>query len=135
MEINEVTREIIGAAIEVHRALGPGLLESVYEVCLVHELRKRRLRVEPQFPIPVVYDSIKLDIGYRVDLAVEGAVLVEIKAIQRLEQIHRAQLLSYLRLSGAPVGLLINFHVVLLRAGVQRLVNKYEESDQETING
>jgi GxxExxY protein len=127
VEINEITKEIIGAAIEVHKALGPGLLESVYEVCLVYELGKRGLRVEAQKSIPVVYGEIQIEVAYRVDLVVEECVLVEIKAVQKLEHIHEAQLLTYLRMTGAPVGLLINFNVPVLRAGIQRVVNGFRE--------
>ena len=107
MEINEVSGTIVDAAMKVHSALGPGLLESAYEACLIRELRKRGLRVESQVPIFVIYDAETLDIGYRADLLVEGVVLVELKSIETLLPIHKAQLLSYLRLSGTQVGLLI----------------------------
>jgi GxxExxY protein len=125
VEINEITREIIGAAIAVHKALGPGLLESVYEACLVYELSKTGLHVEVQKAIQVVYGDVKIAAAYRVDLAVEGRVFVEIKSVQRLERIHVAQLLSYLRLSSTGVGLLINFNVEVLRSGIHRVVNNY----------
>lgn len=123
-EVNQVTQEIIGAAIEVHRALGPGLLESAYEACMVQELLERRLRVERQKALPVVYRGVRLDCGYRIDLLVQGQVVVEVKAVDRLQPIHEAQILSYLKLSGCKVGLLINFNVKLLREGVRRLVNE-----------
>ena len=118
----EITEQIIGAAIEVHRALGPGLLESTYEACLAFELAKRGLRIEEQRAIPVVYQSVKLDCGYRIDLLVNKKVIVEIKAVESLLPIHEAQLLSYLKLSGCKVGLLINFNVRVLRVGLKRLV-------------
>ena len=119
-EINEVTRKIIGAAIEVHRALGPGLLESAYEACLVYELTVLGLRVEAQKPLALVYKSVTLDCGYRLDLLVEDEVLVEIKSVEGILPIHRAQVISYLRLSGCKVGLLINFNVKLLKNGIER---------------
>ena len=126
--LDQITRRIIGAAIEVHRHLGPGLLESAYEICLCHELRDRGLRVEQQKPLPVLYKDVQLDCGYRMDLVVEDAVVVEIKAIEQLMPIHDAQLLSYLRLSGKSVGLLINFHVRLLKNGMKRIVNDFPDS-------
>ena len=124
--LNEITEDIIGAAIEVHRALGPGLLESAYEACLAFELAEQGLRVERQKPLPVVYKKVKLDCGYRLDLLVEESVIVEIKAVAALTPLHKAQLLSYLRLSGCRVGLLINFNVEVLRNGIKRLVNGLE---------
>lgn len=123
MELNSVTEAIIGAAIEVHKALGPGLLESTYEVCLLHELGKRGLKVEKQVPIPVVYDTVRLDAGYRIDLLVEDEVIVELKAVDTLHPIHEAQLISYLKLSDKNVGLLINFNVRLLKNGIKRIAN------------
>ncbi len=129
MELNQITEAIIGAAIEVHRALGPGLLESAYEACLAYELARRGLRVEQQKALPVTYHDVRLDCGYRLDLRVEGIVIVEIKAVDRLAPIHEAQLLSYLRLSGCPLGLLINFNVKLLKDGVRRVVSGLHEGD------
>ena len=123
MEINEISGQIIDAAMKVHSALGPGLLESAYEACLIHELRKRGLHVESQAPLPVTYDGLTLDVGYRIDLLVEQAVIVELKAIERIAPIHEAQLLSYLRLSKRQLGLLINFNVPHLREGIKRMVN------------
>ncbi len=120
--LNQLTEAIIGAAIEVHRELGPGLLESTYEACLTHELRQRGLRVEQQKALPVVYHAIRLECGYRVDLLVEGLVIVEIKAVDALAPIYQAQLLSYLNLSGCRVGLLINFNTRMLKEGIRRLV-------------
>jgi GxxExxY protein len=124
--INQVTGAIIGAAIEVHRALGPGLLESTYQACLVHELRQRGWQIESQMPLPVIYKGVQLDCGYRVDLLVQDAVIVELKAVEEVIPIHTAQLISYLRLSGKSVGLLINFNVQVLVDGVDRIVNQYD---------
>jgi GxxExxY protein len=118
----ELTEAIIGAAIEVHRALGPGLLESAYAACLDYELQSRGLHTEREKPLPLRYKQVNLDCGYRLDLIVERAVVVELKSVERLERIHDAQLLSYLRLSGFRIGLLINFNVVRLISGVRRLL-------------
>jgi len=126
--LDSITRRIIGAAIEVHRRLEPGLLESEYEACLAYELRQLGLRVEEQRPLPVVYRDVKLDCGYRLDLLVEDCVIIEIKAVDRLAPIHDAQLLSYLRLSDKRVGLLINFHVRVLKNGLKRIVNEFPDS-------
>jgi len=125
---NTITEQVIGAAIEVHRTLGPGLLESAYEVCLVFELRERGFRVEQQKPLPVVYKNVKLDCGCRLDLVIEDRVIVEVKAVEKLTSVHDAQLLSYLRLYGCKVGLLINFHVSMLKNGVRRIVNEFPDS-------
>lgn len=125
--LNHLTREIIGAAIEVHRAVGPGLLESTYAACLAFELAERGFKVEQQKSLPVVYREVKLEAGYRIDLFVEEAVIIEIKAIERLAPIHEAQLISDLRLAGCQVGLLINFNVRKLTEGVRRLVNQYPD--------
>lgn len=118
---NSLTGKIIGASIEVHRALGPGLLESAYETCLLYELRLRKLKVEPQKSMPVFYKDVHLDCGYRVDVMVENRVIVEIKSVTSLAPIHEAQLLSYLRLSDCKIGLLINFNVRTLREGIRRM--------------
>ena len=122
MTDNEITHDIIGAAIEVHRLLGPGLLESAYEECLCHELSVRGLPFERQKPIPVVYKDAKLDCGYRMDLLVANRIVVELKSIDALAPIHEAILLTYLRLSNCRLGLLINFNVLVLKDGVRRLV-------------
>jgi GxxExxY protein len=122
-QINRITGGVVGAAIEVHRALGPGLLESAYEACLAYELVQQGLKVEQQKPIPVVYKEIQLDCGYRLDLLVENEVIVEVKSVDELAPIHSAQLLSYLRLSGCKVGLLLNFNVEILKHGIRRLAN------------
>ncbi len=120
--INELTEMVIGCAIDVHRALGPGLLESTYEMCLCRELSLREIAFERQKPIPVAYKDLKLDRGYRADLIVENQVLVEIKSIDQLASIHDAQLLSYLKLGGWKIGLLINFNVQLLKRGIHRKI-------------
>jgi GxxExxY protein len=124
-ELNAITEQIIGAAMEVHRALGPGLLESAYEACLIYELVRRTLRVEQQKPMPVIYKGVHLDVGYRLDVLVEGKVIAELKPVEQLLPIHEAQLLSYLKLSGCHVGLLINFNVPILKQGIRRLVNNF----------
>ena len=126
-ELNRITQIIIGAAMAVHRELGPGLLESAYEACLAYEIPDRGLAVERQKALPVKYRGVNVDCGYRIDLLVEGKVVVELKAVERLEAIHQAQLLSYLKLSGCKVGLLINFNVKVLKDGIRRLVNELEE--------
>jgi GxxExxY protein len=127
MNVNELTEQIIGGAIEVHRALGPGLLESTYEACLVHELAGQQLYIERQKELPVAYKGVHVDCGYRIDLLVERQVIVELKAVSHIEPIHEAQLLSYLKLSGRHVGLLINFNVKQLKTGLRRLVNDLPE--------
>ncbi|HZR67351.1 MAG TPA: GxxExxY protein [Terriglobales bacterium] len=132
--LNRITQEIIGAAIEVHRTLGPGLLESAYETCLVFELRERSFQVEQQKPLPILYKTVKLDCGYRLHLVVDNRVIVEIKAVEKLNSIHEAQLLSYLRLYGCKLGLLINFHVPLLRNGIRRIVNEFPDSANSAIS-
>jgi GxxExxY protein len=119
---NSLTEKIIGAAMEVHRALGPGLLESAYEACLVYELAQQGLKVEQQKPLPLIYKGVHLDCGYRLDLLVENSVIIEIKTVDALSPIHEAQLISYLKLSGCLVGLLINFNVRLLKDGIRRFV-------------
>ncbi len=126
--LNRITESIIGAAIEVHRVLGSGLLESAYEACLTFELVQRGLKVEQQKPLPVVYQEVKLDCGYRRDLLVEEAVIIEVKAVDRLAPIHQAQLLSYLRLSGCKVGLLVNFNVKVLKDSIRRVMNSFPDS-------
>ena len=119
-ETGVLTGKIIGAAIEVHRALGPGLLESAYEACLIYELRLRRLKVESQKPLPVFYKDVMLDCGYRLDLVVDDQVIVEIKSVVGFAAIHEAQLLSYLKLSDCKIGLLINFNMKILKEGIRR---------------
>ncbi len=122
---NQLTREIIAAARKVHSTLGPGLLESAYEACLAHELRRRGLRVATQVALPVVHEGMRVDLGDRLDVIVNDEVILELKAAGEVLPIHRAQLLSYLRLAGKQVGLLINFHSILLKDGITRIVNKF----------
>ncbi len=122
-KLNRISEAIIGAAIEVHRTLGPGLLESTYEACLFHELTKCGHKVVQQKPVPVIYKGLTLECGYRLDLLVEDAVVVELKSVETLEPIHEAQLLTYLRLANLKLGLLINFNVKLLKQGIKRLAN------------
>lgn len=131
MNPNHITSEIIGAAMKVHRKLGPGLLESAYEACMEYELKMAGLQVERQKAVPLVYEAVKLDCGFRADLVVNGLVAVELKCKEALHPVDEAQLLSHLRLLNLPVGLLINFHVVLLKSGIRRLVNNYREEDYE----
>jgi GxxExxY protein len=118
-----VSGMVIGAAIEVHRTLGPGLLESAYEACLAHEVSARGMHAERQRTLPVVYKGVEIDCMYRLDMIVEGSVLLEIKAVEQLAPVHQAQILSYLRLSGLPLGLLINFHCATLKQGIRRFRN------------
>lgn len=123
-ELNKITEAIIGAAIEVHRNLGPGLLESAYRECLRYELVERGYDASKEVPLPLLYKGIKLDCGYRMDLLVNDAVIVEVKSVEALAPIHQAQLLSYLKLFGGKVGLLLNFNVKFLKnGGIKRLVN------------
>ena len=122
--VAEVSGEIIGGAIEVHKALGPGALESAYEICLMHELTLRRLRLERQKALPLNYRGVHLDLGYRIDLVVEDLVIVELKAVEHVLRVHESQLYSYLKLSGCRVGLLINFHVPKLTDGIRRWVHQ-----------
>ena len=126
-ELNQITQNIIGAAIEVHKNLGPGLLESAYEACTAFELIHLGLRVETQKPLPLIYKQVALDCGYRLDLLVEEKVVVEVKSVDKLLPIHEAQLLSYLKLTGCKVGLLINFNVKVLTNGIIRKVNKFPD--------
>ena len=123
MDLNEISGAVVDAGMKVHSALGPGLLESAYEACLIHELKKRGLAVPSQVALPVVYDGVRIDVGYRIDLIVEGLVVVELKAVDAVLPIHQAQLLSYLKLSGRKLGLLMNFNVLHLKDGIKRVVN------------
>jgi GxxExxY protein len=125
-QFNLLTERVIGAAIKVHRALGPGLLESAYRVCLAYELNKLELRVETEKPLPVVYEGIRLDAGYRIDMLINGVLILELKSVERLLPIHHAQLLSYLKLSGCQLGLLLNFNTQRLTdGGIKRIVNNF----------
>lgn len=123
MHFNQISGAIVDSAMKVHSALGPGLLESVYLACLVHELNQRGYRTAVQVPLPVVYDGVRLDLGFRLDVLVESLVVVEIKAVDAVSPVHQAQLLTYLKLSHKHIGLLINFNVVHLRDGIRRLVS------------
>jgi GxxExxY protein len=134
MTDQELTHVIIGAAIEVHRALGPGLLEAVYEECLSSELASRGVPFERQKPVPLVYRDVKLACGYRLDLLVAGRIVVEVKAIEAVAPIHEAIMLTYLRLSGCRLGLLINFHSAVLKDGIRRFVWHYEPGETEKDN-
>jgi GxxExxY protein len=125
--VDRLTEEVISAAIEVHRALGPGLLESAYRICLCHELRLREFTVETERPLPVHYKGVALDCGYKLDLLVENKVVVELKTVDKIHPVHEAQLLTYLRLGGWQVGLILNFNVSVLRDGIKRRVLGLEE--------
>jgi GxxExxY protein len=123
MDLNEITGQIVDAAMKVHSALGPGLLESTYQTCLLFELHRRGVRAGREVELPVIYDDVRIECGYRVDLLVEDVVIVETKSVNALAPLHQAQLIAYLKLSGRKVGLLINFNVLHLKDGIQRLVN------------
>ncbi len=123
MSENEIGEMLLGCAIRVHSALGPGLLESAYEACLLYELEKAGLKATRQVPVPLMYNEVELDVGYRIDLLVEEIVIVEVKAVEQLLPIHTAQLLSYLRLSGRKLGYLLNFNTVQMRKGIKRVAN------------
>jgi len=129
LQINEITGAIVDAALKVHTTLGPGLFESVYEACLIHELKSRGLEVASQVALPVIYGKVRVEAGFRIDLLVEDAVVVEIKSVEELAPIHSTQVLTYLRLSGKPVGLLINFNVTWLKNGIKRFV-----SDEHSVS-
>jgi GxxExxY protein len=123
LELNEISGRIIAAALKVHSAIGPGVLESVYQTCLLHELQRAGLTAQSQAALPVVYDGLHLDSGYRIDLLVENTIIVELKCVESLLPIHKAQLLTYLRLANKPLGILLNFNVVHLREGIKRVLN------------
>jgi GxxExxY protein len=120
--IEPIAAAIVDAAFKIHQALGPGLLESVYEACLAHELGKRQIPVQRQVPIPVIYDGLRLETGFRVDLLVSDLVIVEVKSVERDASVHLAQIMTYLRLSGRRLGFLINFNVPMIRTGIRRIV-------------
>ena len=132
---NELTERVIGACIEIHRSLGPGLLESAYEECLCHELSLAGVSFERQRPLPAHYKGVNLDCGYRLDLVVEQRLVVELKAVESLMPIHEAQLLTYLKLSGLTLGLLINFNVPVLKSGIMRIVNNFHDSAPPRLRG
>ncbi len=123
MTENEISKIIFETALKVHKALGPGLLESAYEECMFYELKKAGLFVEKQKPLPLIYEEVKLEIGYRVDIIVENKVIVEFKSVDALNDVHLAQILTYLKLSGSKLGMLINFNVALIKNGIKRVVN------------
>lgn len=123
MTENEISKVIFDCALKVHRALGPGLLESAYEECLYYELKKSGLLVIKQKPLPLVYEEVKLEVGYRIDLILENKVIIEVKAVEALNDIHLAQLLTYLKLSNCKLGMLINFNVTLIKNGIRRVAN------------
>jgi GxxExxY protein len=127
MDINELSSRIIGAAIEVHKTLGPGLLESAYEECLSHEFSFRNFSFDRQKSLPLIYKGKKLDCGYRLDMVVENAIILELKSCEKIEPIHKAQLLTYLKLSGLHLGLILNFNTTLMRDGIVRIVNELNE--------
>lgn len=133
MHLSQITSDIIGAGIRIHRRLGPGLLESAYEACLAYELENLGLRAQRQKPVPLVYEGVKLECGFRADLVVEGQVVVEIKCKEAVHPVDYAQLLSHLRLLDLEVGLLINFHVVMLKDGIKRIVNNYQEVAEDCL--
>jgi GxxExxY protein len=127
MKFPEITEKIIVAALKVHSGIGPGVLESVYKTCLAHELKQGGMTVSSEVPLPVVYNGLRLESGFRIDLLVENLVIVELKCVEALLPIHKAQLLTYLRLSNKPIGLLLNFNVIHLRDGIKRILNnKYQ---------
>ena len=143
--INNITKAVIGAAIAVHRELGPGLLESTYEACLSYELTHRNVRFERQVPLPVKYREVRVDCGYRLDFLIDDQVIVEIKSVEKLIPVHSAQVITYLKLKGCRVGLLMNFNVTALRRGIRRLENHWEigriteireeEEEEEEVDG
>ena len=122
MKFDDLSNKVIGCALNVHRELGPGLLESTYEQCLCYELSKAGIQFERQKELPVRYQEVQIDCGYRIDLLIEGALIIELKSVDKLERIHEAQLLTYMKLSNIEIGLLINFNSVLLRDGIRRMV-------------
>jgi GxxExxY protein len=122
METNQITHEILDAAYKVHSNLGPGLLESSYQACLIYELKKKGLNLESEKGLPLIYEEVKLDCGYRIDILVESKVIIELKTVEAFTDVHIAQLLTYLKLSGCKVGLLLNFHTKSLKDGIKRLI-------------
>ena len=135
LSFNELTERVIGACMEIHRALGPGLLESAYEECLCHELSLAEIAFERQKPLPVHYKEVNLDCGYRLDLVIEQKLIVELKAVESLLPVHEAQLLTYLKLSALTLGLLINFNVPVLKSGIKRIANNFQDSASPRLCG
>ena len=126
-EMDQIAKQIVDAAYRVHSKMGPGLLESAYEACMAHELTKRGFKVERQKPRPVLYDDLEIEVGYRLDILVDDKVIIELKAVEQLAPIHQAQLMTYLRLSGKTLGFLINFNVPLIKQGIRRIANNFQE--------
>jgi len=135
LSFNELTERVIGACIEIHRALGPGLLKSAYEECLCHELSQADIKFERQKALPVHYKEVNLECGYRLDLVVEQKLIVELKAVDQIAPIHEAQLLTYLKLSNLTLGLLINFNVPVLKSGIKRIANNFQDSASPRLRG
>jgi len=135
LRFNELTERVIGACIEIHRALGPGLLESTYEECLCYELSQAGIKFERQKPLPVHYKEVNLECGYRLDLVIEQKLIVELKSVDEILPIHEAQLLTYLKLSGLTLGLLVNFNVPVLKAGIKRIANNFQDSAPPRLSG
>lgn len=133
-QLNQLSEAIIGACIEVHRTLGPGLLESAYEECLCHELSQRNIPFQRQVPVPVRYKSVLLDCAYKIDVLAASAIVVELKSVERIEPVHEAQLLTYLRLRGCSVGLLINFNVPMLKLGIHRRVLNFDDDSRNEFS-
>lgn len=125
MNDNQITEQIIGCAIKVHKELGPGLLESAYVECLKYELEQCKLKVEKEKPLPLIYHEVILEVGYRIDLLVENRIIIEVKSVEALNDVHMAQVLTYMKLNNNRIGLLINFNVSILKNGIKRLINKY----------
>lgn len=132
MELNQLTGKIIGSAIEVHRHLGPGLLESTYQKCLKHELQELGLSVKEELALPLAYKDIYLEYGYRIDLLVENTIVIELKTVEFIKEVHKAQTLTYLRLGQFPIGLLINFNVSLLKDGITRIINSEKKTQRNS---
>lgn len=134
MHENEIAHQVVDAAFKIHAQFGPGLLESAYEAMLVHELQKRGLQVAQQQPIPVLYDGVRLEVGYRADLVVEDKVIVELKSVEQVAPVHKKQLLTYLKVADKRLGLLINFGAILVKDGITRVVNRLEENPNANIS-
>ncbi len=134
MNENEIAQQIVDAAYKIHNTLGPGLLESAYLAILVYELQKRGLKIESEKPMPVIYESVQLDIGYRADLVVEDKVIVELKSVEQIAPVHKKQLLTYLKLADKRLGLLINFGAPLIKDGITRIVNRLKEPQSNIPN-
>ena len=128
MEFDDISKSVLGAAMAVHSALGPGLFEETYKVCLKYELEQAGMKVLSELPLPVQYRGVKLELGYRIDLLVQDSLIVELKSVQQLQPVHKAQLLTYLKLANKPIGLLLNFNTALLKDGIKRVINQQNPS-------